>query len=123
MTNCEIEIFEFAESMEKFYSNCDLLISRAGALSVSEVCETNNIAIFVPLKDSIDNHQYENAKFLKEKDSAFICNENNLEKNLKELIYKIVKEPKLITKMKKNISRISLSDNQNIILENILSND
>ena len=46
-----------------------------------------------------------------------------LENNLKELIYKIVKEPKLITKMKKNISRISLSDNQNIILENILSND
>ena len=110
-------------SMEKFYSNCDLLISRAGALSVSEVCETNNIAIFVPLKDSIDNHQYENAKFLEEKNSAFICNENNLENNLKELIYKIVKEPKLITKMKKNISRISLSDNQNIILENILSND
>ena len=123
MTNCEIEIFEFAESMEKFYSNCDLLISRAGALSVSEVCETNNIAIFVPLKDSIDNHQYENAKFLEEKNSAFICNENNLENNLKELIYKIVKEPKLITKMKKNISRISLSDNQNIILENILSNE
>ena len=123
MTNYEIEIFEFAESMEKFYSNCDLLISRAGALSVSEVCETNNIAIFVPLKDSIDNHQYENAKFLEEKNSSFICNENNLENNLKELIYKIVKEPKLITKMKKNISRISLSDNQNIILENILSND
>lgn len=122
-TNYEIEIFEFAKNMERFYSNCDLLISRAGALSVSEVCETKNIAIFIPLKNSIDNHQYENAKFLEEKNSAFICDENNLEDNLKELIYRIIKDPSLITKMKKNISKISLSDNQNVILENILSND
>ena len=32
--------------MESFYSNADLIISRAGALSVSEICETQNIAIF-----------------------------------------------------------------------------
>ena len=103
---------------------CDEILTSKSRKDLYEFSKKRNLPIFkVPLKDSIDNHQYENAKFLEEKNSAFICNENNLENNLKELIYKIVKEPKLITKMKKNISRISLSDNQNIILENILSND
>ena len=121
--NFDVKLFEFVESMESFYSNADLIISRAGALSVSEICETQNIAIFIPLKNSIDNHQYENAKFLAEKNSAFICEEDLLEENLKKILFEIVKNPEILEKMKKNISRISLTDKKNMIVKKILSNE
>ena len=121
--NFDLKLFEFVESMESFYSNADLIISRAGALSVSEICETQNIAIFIPLKNSIDNHQHENAKFLAEKNSAFICEEDLLEENLKKILFEIVKNPEILEKMKKNISRISLTDKKNIIVKKILSNE
>ena len=117
----EVKLFEFEESMETFYSNADLIISRAGALSVSEICETQNIAVFIPLKSSIDNHQYENAKYLVEKDSAFLCEEDFLEENLLKLMREIVNDPKVLQEMKKNISEVSLTDNKKIILKNILS--
>ena len=122
-TNFDLKLFEFEESMESFYSNADLIISRAGALSVSEICETQNIAIFIPLKNSVDNHQYENAKFLVEKNSAFICEEYLLEENLKKLLFEIVKTPEILEDMKKNISKVSLTDQKNIIVKKILSNE
>ena len=117
----DLRLFEFEESMENFYSDADLIISRSGALSVSEICETQNIAIFIPLKSSVDNHQYENAKYLVEKNSAFLCEENCLEEDLFKLMSEIVYDPKVLQEMKKNISQLSLTDNKKIILKNILS--
>ncbi len=121
--NFDLKLFEFEESMESFYSNADLIISRAGALSVSEICETQNIAVFIPLKNSIDNHQYENAKFLVEKKSAFICDEDFLEENLKKIVSEIVKNPEILEKMKENIAKICLTDKKNMIAKKILSNE
>ena len=118
----EVRLFEFEESMETFYSNADLIISRAGALSVSEICESQNIAIFIPLKNSIDNHQYKNAKFLVDQGSAFMCKEDSLEENLKNLIIKIMKNQETLEDMKARISKLSLTDKNNVIIKEILSN-
>ena len=118
----EVKLFEFEESMETFYSNADLIISRAGALSVSEICESQNIAIFIPLKNSIDNHQYKNAKFLVDQGSAFMCQEDSLEENLKNLIIKIMKNQETLEDMKARISKLSLTDKNNVIIKEILSN-
>ena len=64
---------------------------------------------------------YENAKYLVEKDSAFLCEEDCLEENLLKLMREIVNDPKVLQEMKKNISEVSLTDNKKIILKNILS--
>ena len=118
----KVKLFEFEESMETFYSNADLIISRAGALSVSEICESQNIAIFIPLKNSIDNHQYKNAKFLVDQGSAFMCQEDSIEENLKNLIIKIMKNQETLEDMKARISKLSLTDKNNVIIKEILSN-
>ena len=121
--NIDFEIHEFIDEMEYFYSHADLIVSRAGALSVSEICASKNIAIFIPLANSIDNHQYENAKFLVNKNSAFICEEKNIRKSLNDLIVKIINKPNLIDDMRNKILKISLSDENELILKSILNND
>ena len=55
--------------------------------------------------------------------NAFICKEDLLEENLKKILFEIVKNPEILEKMKKNISRISLTDKKNIIVKKILSNE
>ena len=58
-----------------------------------------------------------------EKNSAFICEEYLLEENLKKLLFEIVKTPEILEDMKKNISKVSLTDQKNIIVKKILSNE
>jgi|AP45_3_1055517.scaffolds.fasta_scaffold09128_2 UDP-N-acetylglucosamine--N-acetylmuramyl-(pentapeptide) pyrophosphoryl-undecaprenol N-acetylglucosamine transferase len=57
----EIETFEFINNLEDFYSNSRVLVSRAGASTISESLRFNVLSIFIPIKDSTNNHQYLNA--------------------------------------------------------------
>ena len=119
--NIESRVFSFDHNLNKVLKQGDLCITRAGASSLAELSFLNIPFIAIPLPSSKDNHQYENAKYLVEKDSAFLCEEDFLEENLLKLMREIVNDPKVLQEMKKNISEVSLTDNKKIILKNILS--
>ncbi len=67
----------FIDKIEEAYSWCDLIISRSGALTVSEISTVGIASIFIPYIHN-DNQQYLNAKFLKDKGAALIIKEENL---------------------------------------------
>ena len=50
-------------------------------------------------------------------------NDGNIEENLKNILFEIIKNPEILEKMKKNISKVSLTDNKNMIVKKILSNE
>ena len=64
--NLNYKIESFIENMGKAYKNCDLVISRAGAMTVSELLATNTPSILLPLPWATDNHQEFNAKYLED---------------------------------------------------------
>ncbi|WP_368730824.1 glycosyltransferase, partial [Staphylococcus aureus] len=59
-----VQVLPFIEDMAKAYSEADLIICRAGALTVTEVATAGVAAVFVPLPIAVDDHQTANAKFL-----------------------------------------------------------
>lgn len=73
-----VNVREYIEDMDAAYANADLLIARAGALTVSEIASVGLPAIFVPLPYAVDNHQFLNAKFLADNDAALILEQSNL---------------------------------------------
>lgn len=75
-----VKLFQFIEKMDYFYSAVDLIISRAGATSISEFIKFEIIAIMVPIKNSPDDHQYLNARFLSDENAGFIIEEDDLNK-------------------------------------------
>ncbi len=82
-------VVDFINKIEKAYSWCDLIISRSGALTVSEISTVGIASIFIPYIHN-DNQQYLNAKFLKDKGAALIIEESNLNANiLSNLILKL----------------------------------
>ncbi len=68
-----VEVQPFIEDMAKAYSDADLIICRAGALTVTEVATAGVAAVFVPLPSAVDDHQTANARFLEKIGAAKIC--------------------------------------------------
>lgn len=69
-TGIDVTISEFVRDMDQAYAWADLVICRAGALTVCEVAAAGLAAIFVPLPSAVDDHQTLNAKWLVDADAA-----------------------------------------------------
>lgn len=75
----EVQVSAFIEDMAAAYRWADVLICRAGALTVSEVAAVGVAAIFVPLPGAIDDHQTANAKVLADRDAAVLLPQHQLQ--------------------------------------------
>jgi len=83
----KVEVQPFIEDMAKAYSDADLIICRAGALTVTEIATAGVAAVFVPLPSAVDDHQTANARFLANSGAAKICPQDTLTPDsLKELL-------------------------------------
>jgi len=79
----KVEICEFIDDMVAAYEWADIVICRAGALTVSEVATAGRMAIFVPFPFAVDDHQTKNAAFLVEQNAAICIQQEQL--NVEEL--------------------------------------
>ena len=77
-TSTSIEVREFIDDMEQAYCEADLIICRAGALTVSELAVAGLGAIFVPYPFAVDDHQTKNAQFLVSQQAAKVIDESEL---------------------------------------------
>ena len=83
----QVEVQPFIEDMAQAYSDADLIICRAGALTVTEIATAGVAAVFVPLPSAVDDHQTANAKFLANIGAAKICPQTSMTpESLKELL-------------------------------------
>tara|TARA_B100002019_G_scaffold99438_1_gene85648 strand:+ start:39 stop:1073 length:1035 start_codon:yes stop_codon:yes gene_type:complete len=88
----DVEVKEFFQSPSKNILWSDFVITRCGALSLSEISSMNRGMIMIPLPTSIDNHQLYNAKFFAENNMGIIHEQNNSVRDLQLKFNKIVKE-------------------------------
>ena len=74
----EAEVIDFIEDMASVYAWADLVVCRAGALTIAELTAVGIGSILIPYPYAVDNHQYHNARFLAENDAARIITEDAL---------------------------------------------
>ena len=75
-SGAKFEIKEYIHDMASEYRNCDIIVSRSGAMTVSEICSAGKPSILLPLPWSADNHQHINAMYLHEKGAAEVIESN-----------------------------------------------
>jgi UDP-N-acetylglucosamine--N-acetylmuramyl-(pentapeptide) pyrophosphoryl-undecaprenol N-acetylglucosamine transferase len=75
LQGCSVEISEFIDDMAEAYGWADLVVCRAGALTVSEVAAAGLPAVFVPFPHAVDDHQTRNAEYLVERGAALLLPE------------------------------------------------
>jgi UDP-N-acetylglucosamine--N-acetylmuramyl-(pentapeptide) pyrophosphoryl-undecaprenol N-acetylglucosamine transferase len=74
----EAEVVSFIEDMSEAYAWADLVVCRAGAITVSELTAAGLASLLIPFPFAVDNHQYHNALFLQQQNAAQIMNESEL---------------------------------------------
>lgn len=87
----EAKVTEFIENMAAAYEWADLVICRAGALTVSELANAGVAAILVPYPYAVDDHQTANAKFLTSANAAILIRQEQLREKLKDTLTELVK--------------------------------
>ena len=96
----------------------DIAITRSGASTTAELVHTKTPFIAVPLPGSIDNHQYLNAKFYKDKGFCWILNQNDFNtENLFNLLLDIIRNKNKLEKLSENMKK-NYSNNVYSAIEN-----
>ena len=74
----EAQTLGFIDDMAKAYSDADLVISRAGAMTVAEVSAAGVASLMIPFPHAVDDHQTANARFLSDRDAALLIAQSDL---------------------------------------------
>lgn len=98
-----IKIYPFIKEMNLLYSMADIIISRAGAASVSELCLVGKTTVLIPSPNVAENHQFHNAKALVEQNAAILIEEKDLDQSFQTVFKAVVETPEQQLEMKKNI--------------------
>ncbi len=110
----KVKITEFIKDMGDAYLWADVVICRAGALTVSELAMAATPAIFVPLPHAVDDHQTKNAMYLVKRDAAKLLPQAELKKErITELIAGLFDEPDTLPNMAKAATAAANSDARN----------
>ena len=115
-----IQVMEYIYNMEKYISAADLVISRSGALAVSEIAVCATPSILIPSPNVTGNHQYFNAKAIADKGGAVLMEEKDLNgENISAAIEKISSDSVFMSEMRKAAKACAPLDAADIVYYNI----
>lgn len=115
----EAEVYQFIDDMSEAYSRADLVISRAGAGTVSELSILGKPSILVPYPHAANNHQYYNARYMEKGGAAVVVEEKDLNHMIfYKIIDKILNREKL-DEMSANALKLARPGAAGIIVDEI----
>ena len=104
--NIKNYVFEFDKNILKLVLSSNLAITRCGASTTAELTHTLTPFIAVPLPNSIDNHQYLNAKYYENKGCCWLLEQNNFNtENLFNLIMEVIKNKNKLENIRRNMKK------------------
>jgi UDP-N-acetylglucosamine--N-acetylmuramyl-(pentapeptide) pyrophosphoryl-undecaprenol N-acetylglucosamine transferase len=109
----------FISRMEQAYAAADLVISRAGAGSIAELCELGKPAVLVPSPNVAEDHQTKNALALVQRQAAVLIRDAEAVERLIPEALQIVKNPAQLQTLSDNIRRLARPDAANRIVDEI----
>jgi UDP-N-acetylglucosamine--N-acetylmuramyl-(pentapeptide) pyrophosphoryl-undecaprenol N-acetylglucosamine transferase len=115
-----VSITQFIDRMDLAYAMSDLVISRAGAISISELCLVKKPVILVPSPNVAEDHQTKNALALVEKDAAIMVEDKNAKKTLILTAIKTLSDNTLSLRLVQNISKLGKPNSADLIADVIL---
>lgn len=114
-----LHIHQFISRMDLAYSVADVVISRAGAGTISELCLVGKPAVLVPSPNVSEDHQTKNAMALVEKDAAVMLTDKEIDKKLFRETFEIVNNKELCQLMAANIRTLAKPEATKTIVEEV----
>ena len=114
-----IKMVQFISRMDLAYTLADVIISRAGAISVSELCLVKKPVILVPSPNVAEDHQTKNAMALVNKNAAVLVKDSEAREQLVSKTIELIKNSELQATLISEISKLGKSDATNSIVNEI----
>lgn len=102
-----VQVLSFIDRMDLVYSVADVIISRAGASSVSELSIVGKPTIFIPSPNVAEDHQTKNAKAIADKNGAILIKETELDIRFEDVFSELVKNEELQKELSQNIKELA----------------
>jgi UDP-N-acetylglucosamine--N-acetylmuramyl-(pentapeptide) pyrophosphoryl-undecaprenol N-acetylglucosamine transferase len=115
----QIQHSDFIKRMDLAYAAADVVISRSGASSVSELCAAHKATIFVPSPNVAEDHQTHNAMALVNKDAAVLVKDAEAVEKLLPAACALTENPERIAQLEKNIAVLAKTDAAMTIAEEV----
>ena len=113
-------VTDFISDMAKAYTAADLVISRAGAGSISEFCLLKKPIILVPSPNVAEDHQTQNALALVNKNAALYVKDAEANDKLLDTAIATVNQPELLKNLSTNIAELAFTDSANVIAKEVI---
>ena len=114
-----VQVTAFIDRMDLVYAAADIVISRSGASSVSELCIVGTPTIFIPSPNVSEDHQTKNAKAIVDKGGAIMIKETDLEAEFNLVFEALVKDKGKLESLSENIKKLALPNATKDIVEEI----
>lgn len=114
-----VQVYEFLNNMDFAYAAADIIISRAGASSVSELCIVGKPVIFVPSPNVAEDHQTKNAMAIVNNNAAIIIKEAELDVDFKNKFSHLIASPEKQKELGENIKKLALINATNQIADEV----
>ena len=106
--NEDVLVYDFIERMDLLFAAADIIVSRAGASSVSELAIVGKPVIFIPSPNVAEDHQTKNAKSITDKNAAVLIKESELDQQFQEQMLRLLTNDQVVEALSNNIKTLAL---------------
>lgn len=115
-----VHIMRYIDEMDKYLKAADVVISRAGALTLAEITACGKCSVLIPSPNVTGNHQYHNAKAVADAGGAILMEEKDMtDEGLAAKIMELKNNPQLSEEMGKNARKCAFDDSTDVIYSEI----
>ncbi len=114
-------VSDFIKDMAQAYAAADLVISRAGAGSISEFCLLHKAVILVPSPNVAEDHQTKNAMALVHKEAAICVKDAEARDSLLETALATIRDDKKLESLRRHIATLALPDSARVIAQEVIA--
>jgi len=116
-----VVVKDFIKRMDLAYASCDLIVSRAGAISIAEIVAVKKPAIFIPLPSAAEDHQTRNAQTLVDQNAGILVKESAANELIATEIIRLMKHVDERMKMTKNLAHFDHTNATQSIVDQVIS--
>ncbi len=117
----QIKAHAFIQRMDYAYAAADFVVSRAGAIAISELCAVKKPTIFVPLPSAAEDHQTKNAMALVKENAALMVRDSDAKESIGNLIISLIEDTKKRSLLATNIAKLAHHNAADVIADEILA--
>ncbi|MDO5104275.1 undecaprenyldiphospho-muramoylpentapeptide beta-N-acetylglucosaminyltransferase [Capnocytophaga sp.] len=118
--NENVKVLQFIDRMDFAYASADVIISRAGASSVSELCLVGKPVIFIPSPNVAEDHQTKNAQAIADKNGCILLLENELDSEFEKTFSALISDENKQKNLAENIKKLALPNATKDIVEIVI---